>query len=69
MNCYICKAKRNKCKSDKRESNKNNEVIIECHKCSSFFHEQCLQWWLNKAARCPNCKEFETNKFVYHINN
>ncbi len=64
MDCYICKVKR------ERESNDENNdvVIIECHKCNSLFHEQCLHWWLDKATRCPHCKESETAKFVYHIN-
>ncbi len=43
--CMICKL-----------ALRNNQEILICPFCQSFFHEEHLQDWLQLADDCPVCK-------------
>ena len=45
---------------------KDNSFYVSNCKCNAFFHDICLQKWLNNRSSCPNCR---SNIHVKHIEN
>ncbi len=39
-----------------RKSLKKDDLIIQCSNCSTFFHHNHLQEWLNANSECPVCR-------------
>ena len=49
--CIIC-----------QENITNEFGILNCHCKTLYFHNQCLNKWLKKCNRCPQCNKYFCNK-------